>query len=306
VRRSAPQSRGAASSVATASARRIAQLEHTVEQLRTEMRGLRAEVRSNVERVLRLMLRRRGLTWKNVLHQGCLLPDGAAADDLYRLLRHYSFRLFLRDVIRHREHFGPRDLVRYCSPATARRYLQWLAAHALVRRAGRGYALAVDAVSFGPTLEWFVASALEREYGIPSVWNLRLDGNRGGGDYDVVGYAESILVYVEAKSSPPRNIEVRQVQAFFDRLETLRPHLAIFLNDTQLRMRDKIVELFADEIRRRGRRRGGAPVVRVAGEIFRAGDGLFVSNSDPDLVANLGVCLAHYFRRAAFPLGGAP
>jgi hypothetical protein len=235
-----------------------------------------------------------------------VLPRAVGARaEFYLLLRHYSFRLFLRDVIKHREAFVLADLVRYCSPAAARRYLEWLLRHHIVRRSRHAFRLVSEAPSFGPTLEWFVAAALEREYGIACAWNVRLDAARGGGDYDVIGFQESACVYVETKSSPPRNIECRQVRAFFDRLDTLRPQLAIFLNDTQLRMGDKIAVLFAEELQRRlGRGARHFPLHRLGGELFVIGDRVFIANSDPDLVGNLGICLAHYFRPPAFQFNG--
>jgi hypothetical protein len=277
-------------------------LQRSIDRLARAVRTLRAQHNGATSTGVRLALRRRGLLWKKVVHHGCVLPrTRKGRDECYQLLRHYSFRLFLRDVIKHRERFGISDLQRYCSAASARRYLHWLAAHRLVRRTGRQYRLAVETSSFGPTLEWFVASVLEREYGIPSAWNVRLDAARGGGDYDVIGFRDGACIYVETKSSPPRNIEARQIHAFFDRLQTLRPQVAVFLNDTQLRMGDKIAALFAAELQHRCRPR--APELRVerlSGELFTVGPHVFIANSDPDLADNLGVCLAHYFRSQGF------
>jgi hypothetical protein len=285
---------------------RLERVQRGLDRLTAEVRNLRrAASRDNTD-ALRQALRRRGLVLKDELHGGCVLPRAAAAQaEFYRLLRHYSFRLFLRDVIKHRDAFSLVDLVRYCSPATARRYLEWLLQQHIVRHSGRAFRLASEARSFGPTLEWFVAAALEREYGIPCACNVRLDAARGGGDYDVIGFQEGACVYVETKSSPPRNIECRQVRAFFDRLDTLRPQLAIFVNDTQLRMGDKIAVLFAEELQRRfGRGARQFPLERLTGELFVIGGRLFIANSDPDLVGNLGICLAHYFRPPAFQLNG--
>jgi hypothetical protein len=265
----------------------------------------RAATRDHTDAV-RQALRRRGLVLKSELHEGCMLPRAATAQAaFYLLLRHYSFRLFLRDVIKYRDAFTLADLVRYCSPATARRYVQRLLEHHLIQRSGRGFRLVCQARSFGPTLEWFVAAVLEREYGIACAWNLRLDAAPGGGDYDVIGFQDGACIYVETKSSPPRNIECRQVRAFFDRLDALRPQLAIFLNDTQLRMGDKIAVLFTEELRRRfGRGARQFPLRRLSGELFVIGGRLFIVNSDPDLVGNLGTCLTHYFQAPAFQLNG--
>lgn len=292
----------------TSTNERIQHVQRSVDRLTAEVRTLRERLERAVTAELRLALRRRGLTWKKVLHDGCILPRARdAQEDFYQLLRHYSFRLFLRDVIKHRDRFTLADLTRYCSPASARRYLQWLLEHKLVRRTGGAFRLTVEASSFGPTLEWFVATVLQREYGIPCAWNVRLDAARGGGDYDVIGFQEGTCVYVETKSSPPRNIEANQVRAFFDRLETLRPHVAVFLNDTRLRMGDKIAVLFAGELERRlGRHAQAIPVQRLNGEVFMASDRLFIANSEPDLVGNLGICLAHYFRRQGFHVNGRP
>jgi len=276
-----------------------------VDRLAAEVRTLRSRLSAADRDVLRHALRRRGLEVKSELHTGCVLPRAAARAEFYRLLRHYSFRLFLRDLIRHRDGCVLDDLVRYCAAPVARRYLQWLLDHRLVRHGRRGVRLVPDVVSFGPTLEWFVAEALQREFGIPSAWGLRLDGTRGGGDYDVVGFQEGACVYIETKSSPPRNIECRQVRAFCDRVETLQPQVAIFLNDTQLRMQDKIVRLFANELRGRP---PGTPrrlrLTRISGELFAVGERLFIANGDPDLVGNIGLCLARHFHPPASCVNG--
>ncbi|HVO24157.1 MAG TPA: hypothetical protein VMW56_11065 [Candidatus Margulisiibacteriota bacterium] len=284
----------------------LPELQRSIDRLARAVRALRAHRDGATSVVLRQALLRRGLLWKKVVHNGCVLPrTRKGRDECYQLLHHYSFRLFLRDVIKHRQRFGISDLQHYCSAATARRYLDWLIDRRLVRRTGRRYHLAVDTHSFGSTLEWFVASVLEKEYGIPAVWNVRLDAARGGGDYDVIGFQDGACIYVETKSSPPRNIETRQIHAFFDRLETLRPQVAIFLNDTQLRMGDKIAVLFAAELQQRlGRRMQRRRVERLSGELFTIGGQVFIANSDPDLADNLGVCLAHYFRGQGFHMDG--
>jgi len=125
----------------------------------------------------------------------------------------------------------------------------------------------------------------------------------GGGDYDVVGVAEGTLLYVEVKSSAPRNIEQRQIGAFVERVAALAPNMAVLLNDTQLRMLDKLIPALRTELRRH--QLGGGSLRRVQGEIFSRGDRLFVTNSEPDLVGNLGTCLARFFRARSLTSTGA-
>jgi hypothetical protein len=241
-------------------------------------------------------LRRRGIRCGPGRHLGAITPRSVARRAvLYALLKRYSFRLFLRDLIRLRE-ASAAELTHYCSLATARRFLRTLQEIGVVR-AGRGgrFRLCVEGIhSFGPTLEWFVACALQHEFGIATAWGLRADGVTGGGDYDVVGVADGMLIYVEVKSSAPRNIEQRQIGAFVGRVAALAPDMAVLLNDTQLRMLDKLIPALRSELR--AHRLGGGPLRRVQGEIFSRGDRLFVTNSEPDLIGNLGVCLARFLR----------
>src|SRR5215468_9480214 len=243
------------------------------------------------ERLVRYALRRRGVRCGPGRHVGALIPRSAAGRDaLYELLKRYSFRLFLRDLIRLRRGARPAELTHYCSLPTAQRYLRSLQGIGLVRaaRGGRFQLRARGIPSFGPTLEWFVARALQLEFGIPSAWGLRPDGSGGGGDYDVVGVADGGLIYVEVKSSARRNIEQRQIGAFVERVAALAPNMAVLLNDTQLRMLDKLIPALRAELCRH--RLGHSSMRRVQGEIFSRDDRLFVTNSEPDLVGNLGTC----------------
>jgi hypothetical protein len=114
-----------------------------------------------------------------------------------------------------------------------------------------------------------------------------------GGDYDVVACAEGALIYAETKSAPPRQIAQAEVGAFLDRIDTLRPDVALFVADTTLRMRDKLVPLFAAETVRRTL---DWPAERLEHETWRVGPEVYLVNADPDLARNLGCCLAAYYR----------
>lgn len=261
---------------------------------------------TDAERSIVGWLRRRGFDARFGGHESTLLLPGTlrGREEFYVLLRHYSFRLLLRDVLVHRVAFTLADLQKYCSRAAARRYLEALKCGRVVSPRGRGrYALARSRVSsFGDTLEWLVANVLEREFSIPALWNVRVERLPGGGDCDVLGLVEGRMIYVETKSSPPRHIEQRQVAAFFDRLEALQPDMAIFLEDTKLRMRDKLVPMFEIET---ARRLASDPpeIVRVAGEIFTIRNRVFLANVDPDLTRAIGICLERFFSSEPYCLG---
>jgi hypothetical protein len=247
-------------------------------------------------REVRAALRRRGLEWRGERNATRLLvAAGRRAGRDYALLGHYSYRIFLRDVLRHRAELRTPLLVRYVSPELAARYLRHLVTAGLIERVGRGCYRVRDpaVVSFGPTLEWYVAEILRREFGCAAVSGIRIPRARHGGDYDVLACAEGELLYVETKSAPPRQITQAEVAAFLDRVATVQPSVALFLEDTALRMRDKIVPMFAYEA---VRRRLAWEAHHVAGEVWRVGPEVYVLNAGRDLCATLGVCLAEHFR----------
>jgi hypothetical protein len=221
-----------------------------------------------------------------------------------RLLGNYSYRLFLRDVLKHAGDLRLTRLTRYVTSAVAARYLYILVRGGLVVPVGRGRWRLRDAriVSFGGTLEWYVAEVLAREFGCAVAWGLRIPRVPYGGDYDVIACAEGAVLYVETKSAPPRQVTLEQVGAFLDRVDTLHPDLAIFLCDTTLRMQDKLVPFFAAAARRRA---VPSEAARLERETWRVGPEIYLTNSEPNLVHALGVCLAAHFRGRGIALRSA-
>jgi hypothetical protein len=249
-------------------------------------------------------LRQRGLS---VLAHGdrtrVLLPVGSSLPQtgrFYELLRRYSFRLFLRDLVQYPAGPGADALSRYCSLATARTYLKELHNLGIVVLAADGsYRLVPQQVrSFGPTLEWYVSQILQREFLAPTMFAVRLRKTHYGGDYDVISLLEQQLLYVEVKSSPPRGVEAPAIDAFLDRLDDLQPDLAVFLVDTELRMRDKIVELFQEAFQQRYGQESAErwPVERLVAELFHIGHAVYLVNSRKGIYSNLRLCFRDYRR----------
>lgn len=255
----------------------------------------------NTSNTVEEMLRRRGhtITLSNPTDYLLFPPDfdKPFEDELYGMLRKYSFRIFIRDVIRLRKSFRADDLLKYSTREWVDRYLDFILKRGLIEETRSGnYRLKSEAVfSFGDTLEWFVANIFKEEFDSSALWGVRLGDISAGGDYDVVAAVEGSLVYVEVKSSPPKNVEEPEVAAFIRRTEALRPGLAIFLEDTRLRMKDKIVPIFEGLLKNRG-----LEVSRVRDETFvisekgRGKGRLYITNSKPDMITNIALCVRRH------------
>jgi len=68
---------------------------------------------------------------------------------------------------------------------------------------------------------------------------------------DVVAAAEGKLVYIELKSSPPKNLAASEISAFCDRLSLLCPDASLFVVDTALRLSDKVLPMLVTEFHQR-------------------------------------------------------
>ncbi len=222
--------------------------------------------------------------------------DFETEDLIYRYLKRYSFRIFLRDIIKRKECFKLGDLESFCSRDTVKEYIDILIKCGIVKQIGkREFALVNKNVrSFGDTFEWFVAMIFKKEFGASSAWGVKLKGTITGGDFDVMAYLERYFVYLELKSSPPKHVESYEVEAFLKRISELKPDVAFFLEDTNLRMKDKIVPMFEEEIRKRFKLARKHQISRLAKEMFIVGDRLFIINSKPDISSNIAYCLRYF------------
>jgi len=249
------------------------------------------------------MLRRRGFHPKPWPPDLPFPPgfDEPHREGLSRQLDRYAFRLFLRGAIQRASGFRPSEATRYVDSATARSMAEGLVALGLAEPKGRlRYRLLHPPRSFGGTLEWYLARDLAARLGFDTATGLRFGVPGVGGDLDVVAAAEGRLLYLEAKSSPPRQISEEEVTAFFDRLEALRPDLALFVVDTALRLGDKVVPMLAGELTRRA----GRPIapLRVAREVWSLTPRLFAVGAKGDLSVNVAAAVASGLHGLAPPV----
>jgi hypothetical protein len=170
----------------------------------------------------------------------------------------------------------------------------------LVERHGEdSYRFTVEINSFGPTLEWFVAEILKRELGFIVARSLPLRGGMTGGDLDVVAMAEGKLFYFEVKSGPPKHLSTPHIAAFLDRVDALAPDGAVFFEDTELRMADKVVVLFEEALADKGISRRPRRLLR---ELFTVGPGIVIANAHPDVTVNLSCCVGQILRSQGLQL----
>ena len=264
--------------------------------LRNENRRLRRAL-NTVTAPLDILLKRRGFRiFKQNQQRDLLLPAEEFLDEYYRMLHRYSFRLFIRDVIKHQDFFRDEDVTRYATAGVTVDYLRYILSVGLIREAGDGYQLARRPVkSFGETLEWFVAEILKREFCFEAIWGVKFKRPSIGGDYDVLGKFDGSIVYIEVKSSPPKQIYDAEVSAFSARVSDLSPEIAVFFMDTELRMKDKIVPMFEQEL---AKKYALPPAVkRMEKELFQIEDRIFIINAKDSITSNIEKVMDRYFRR---------
>jgi hypothetical protein len=296
----------------------LSALKKEVQELRSGLARLEEEV-FNGERALQRAIKARGIQIHRQDPDDELIFSPRASSQertaLYELLQHYSFRLFLRDVISNKDAFRAEELVRYCSLETAQWYISSLCelkiAEPLKGKGGAFRLASRTLYSFGPTLEWFVAQMFRREFASPAIYGVRFKETHSGGDYDVIALWEGRLVYVEIKSSPPRGIERNEIGSFLARIADLVPDIAFLFNDTQLRMKDKIVVMFEEELHERygAGSNDRFPLSRLVDELFHINHRLYIVNSKRDVAANFNYCLRDFLfhdRADAFPIVPPP
>lgn len=267
-----------------------------LEALRQEIRRLR-QVLSETTPDLSSMLRRRGFR----IHRmepgdDLLLPSKKHLDGYYDMLKRYSFRLFLRDVIKNQNRFTLEDVTRYSTADVTEDYVTYLAEIGLAERFREAFRLRKRPVkSFGPTLEWFLCEIFRREFATEAIWGITFKGQKVGGDYDLIAKIDGSLLYMEVKSSPPKQIYDTEISAFLDRVEDLSAEVSVFFMDTELRMKDKIVPMFEKEL---GKRYENPPKVeRMVKELFQISDKIFIINSKESIPSNIEKTLSWYYRR---------
>ena len=256
--------------------------------------------------VLETMVRARGLKFSRVNPvEDLLLPPSGDEGDLeaYRgILDHYAARLLLKEVIKAQSPDkwlkGRGQVERFCDPAAVDDFLNRLADLGILKLSSDGIPQPLKKVrSFGPTYEWYTARVLREDFSCPSAWGVLFEDLGSGGDHDVIASLSGRFLYVEVKTSPPGRIEAPEIGGFVSRLFDIAPDIAVFNNDTHLRMKDKIVPMMeAAMVALHARMEERVHFKRLEREIFHLNGVVYIINSKPDLKRNLSVVFRHFSR----------
>jgi hypothetical protein len=271
-------------------------MHNEIKLLKSEIKRL-GKALSKVTPSLDILLKRRGFkVYKKEPSEDLLLPEKKYMNIFYEKLKKYSFRLFLRDVIKHQNFFTIDKVARYATKEITSQYIDFLLKANLTESTAKGYRLKKRPIkSFGETLEWFIARLIEKEFESETIWGVKFKRPKVGGDYDLIAKIDSSILYMEIKSSPPKQIYDKEIAAFLNRVEDLSPEVSIFFMDTELRMKDKIVPMFEAELQRHYKK--SVSVERIVKELFHINKKIFIINSKDSITANIRTVLSFYWSR---------
>lgn len=267
-----------------------------IRELQNEIKRLKRKL-AEFAPPLELLLKHRGFKiFKKEPSDDLLLPQKKFINTYYEKLKKYSFRLFLRDVIQHQESFTKTQVTKYTTPEVADKYIEFLFDIGLTEKyKNQNFRLRKRPVkSFGPMLEWFICETVKRKFSAEAIWGVKFKKSQSGGDYDIIAKIDGAILYMEVKSSPPKQIYANEITAFFDRIIDLSPEIAVFFMDTELRMKDKIVPMFEDELRLRFPE--PLPVQRIEKELFQINNRIFIINAKDSIASNMETVLSRYFK----------
>jgi hypothetical protein len=267
-----------------------------VKLLKAEIKRLR-HVLSELTPTLEIMLKRRGFTiYKKEPSEDILIPYKKYTHAFYEKLKKYSFRLFLRDVIKHQDFFTVEKVTKYATKQVSEQYIDFILKARIAESIDKGYRLKKRPVkSFGETLEWFISRLIAKDFSAETIWGVKFKRPQVGGDYDLLAKVDSSILYIEIKSSPPKQIYDKEITAFLNRVDDLMPEISIFFVDTELRMKDKIVPMFEAELKSRYKKTTG--VERITKELFHINKIIFIINSKESISANIGTVLSFKWQK---------
>ncbi|MBU2608641.1 MAG: hypothetical protein KKF26_04915 [Chloroflexi bacterium] len=193
------------------------------------------------------------------------------------------------------------ELIKTCDEQTLGKYLTYLHEESVCSEVNGLWIVNQKIDNFGPTFERYIALVMEREFACPAEWGIGLD-NFPSGDFDVLAVCQSILSYIECKTTKPTSITEDELSQYIKRVRDLGSKLSILLIDTE----DDIISL-AERLRDVIEKLQGVPsginmrsgTKRQPVCLFYHGQYIFVANNHPSVKTELGICLNYYGRNVS-------
>lgn len=232
--------------------------------------------------------------------------DLSVSGKYYELLSDYTFRKILRHLVAKNGSAHRKEIQNMCSSPTLHHFENFLINNGIVKiTANDMWQLEYRVDSFGYTLEWFISWLISNKLRSISAWGVKIEGLYAGGDYDVLSFINSTLMYIECKSKRPNEVEQNEIRQFLQRSQDLSPELAVMLVDTDSQLTE-LIEKFQQiliSIERVVSEKTGPKwkppkslISKLSGfnELYFHPRRIYVTHSQPSILNALQDCLRYY------------
>ncbi len=158
----------------------------------------------------------------------------ATSDEIYELLKNRSRRRVLRAVYQEdcRDIDAIRSRYNQFDDDKIKEILQeFLTAGTLTMK--DGVVEPIPDCDLGVTFEWFIAEVIKRELSGIASFGVHIKELSNGGDFDVIGRLEDVVLYVECKAGSLGNITRAKISEFIERDGELSPDLTLLVVDSE-------------------------------------------------------------------------
>lgn len=242
-------------------------------------------------------LRRRGFDVKEIKEDTQVIQ---VTDRFYKSMNSFTFRQILKSIydstdLSHRKLL---DSFPNIKPDALQKKLDEMVNENAISKIGNPPKYQkVRNKTYGRTLEWFVSEIIIREMNGIASSGIKLLNLKAGGDYDVVGRLDDVLIFIECKSGSIKNITEDHISQFIGRSRELMPSLSIFLTDTSGLTEDFRAVFnnakwqdygLAQRIPKKRR-------IKRRGTFYELSSTIYSVTNEGNLIANIKLAVNHYF-----------
>lgn len=243
-------------------------------------------------------LRRRGF---DVKEKGSSEQVIQTTEEFYNSMKSFPFRQVLRCIYEKADGVTQDDILGQFGNLNAdslrKKIEEMVSEGCVLPAAGENLCSRISGKEFGITFEWFLAELLKREMRGIARFGIKLLNLKCGGDYDVIGRMDDVLVYIECKSGSIHNVTVGDIKRFIARAQELVPSLSVLLVDT-----NGLTDSFRQQCLDAQKGDGSSPPqplrrrkIKPRGLFYELLGKTYVLTSEGNLVSNLKLVVNHFF-----------